>query len=328
VVATIGDSSGQNVSEALQVDPFDSATVWLVTGYRGLFKSTNCGAAGSWVHVNTGKNGPELDGESHNVLVMDPVDKGVMYLQSYPGGGLLKSTNGGVDFDQLFGPDSEVVQVVTEDFVNGIAMDPLDHKHLVVNFHQNCAGPYAPTCEAETSDAGEHWRIFSAPDHVNWEEGAGMWILGAKAWLYGGLHLWLTTDDGATFNNLTPDPSPEWGFTGMTHAILQGPDGALYIPSGQGVVQSHDMGQSWTLIPSSGGSTVGLAMGNGNFYSCDQWSPSFHTASVADPTTWKPFPAPVAFPSTHGCPFLAYDAQHAMLYASCFDSGTWRTKTP
>ena len=55
----------QNFSEAIIVDPFDPSTVWLTIGYGGIFKSTNCGALGSWVHVNTGRNGAAMDKGSH-----------------------------------------------------------------------------------------------------------------------------------------------------------------------------------------------------------------------------------------------------------------------
>jgi len=37
-------------STAIVVDPFDASTVWLGTGNKGLFKSSDCGA--TWAHVN------------------------------------------------------------------------------------------------------------------------------------------------------------------------------------------------------------------------------------------------------------------------------------
>ena len=54
-----------------------------------------------------------------------------------------KTLNGGGDWDQVFTPASGIPTVVAGNFVNSIAMDPLDHRHLVVNFHEHCLAPYA-----------------------------------------------------------------------------------------------------------------------------------------------------------------------------------------
>jgi hypothetical protein len=129
----------------------------------------------------------------------------------------------------------------------------------------------------------------------------------------------LTTDGGNTFQDISPNAWPFYG-PPSPHSILQDPKGGMYLGTGQGVIQSTDNGRSWSVLPNSGGRTVAFAAGNGNFYSTDAWSPSFHTASASDPTNWTMLPAP----DVGGCPFLDYDAAHHLLYASCFDAGTWR----
>jgi hypothetical protein len=172
VTAQRGDTSGMNYSEAVGVDPFDPATVWLATGYRGVFKSTDCGA--TWNHINNGRNSGAVDNGSHNSLALDPVHQGVAYLQHYPGGGLWKTTNGGMDWDQLITPGSPVAQAVADSFVNTVSMDPHDPEHLVLGMHATCNPPYDPTCEAESTDGGASWRIFRAPPGTNWEESSGI----------------------------------------------------------------------------------------------------------------------------------------------------------
>ena len=53
VVAAMPSNASSHTGQscAIIVDPFDGTTVWLGTGYEGLFKSTDCGA--TWKHVNT-----------------------------------------------------------------------------------------------------------------------------------------------------------------------------------------------------------------------------------------------------------------------------------
>jgi hypothetical protein len=328
VVAVVGDTSGNNYAEAVVVDPFDSATVWFATGYRGIFKSTDCGA--TFTHVNTGRGSKAFDNGSHVSMAVDPVEPGVMYAVSiYGEWGLSKSTNGGVDWDQLLPADSPTAKAIGTNAVDGVSMDPNDHRHLVLGMHANCIAPYAPTCELESTDAGGTWTIVKTPN-PGWEEGAGPWVIDAMTWLYGGLHLWLTTDRGSDWTNLDPDPAAFWGFSGgevETHSIPRGADGTYYLTCNQGIVKSTD-GRAWSLIPNSGGRSVGFAIGGGRMYSSDEWSTSYHTASESDPTKWTSIPAPAAMPAGQGAPFIDYDAAHHVLYSSNFAGGLWRLVTP
>jgi hypothetical protein len=331
VTATVGDTSGKNFMGAVLADPFDSATVWLGTGYAGFWKSTNCGAPGTWHEVSTGRNRASIEGGSLVSMALDPVLPGVIYVVPiYGPGGVWKSTNAGVDWDQLF-PSSPV----QGNAMNTIAMDPTNHLHLVVNMHANCNAPYAPTCEAESSDGGATWTFVKSPNGANpsgtgggWEEGANVWILDASSWLYGGLHLWLTTDHGSTWRNLDPDPASAWGFSGdHSHTITRGADGTAYVGCNQGIVSSKDGWASWTLIPT--GRTVGLVHGsNGRFYSSDQWSTTYRTASDSAPTVWSILPPPAALPAGQGAAFLDYDAAHTLLYSSNIAAGLWRVVVP
>jgi hypothetical protein len=325
VTAKMGDTSGQNFSEAVIVDPFDPATVWLGTGFAGVFKSTDCGA--TWKHVNTGRNGAQLDNGSHVSMAIDPVAQGTMYAVSLFGAwGLWKSTNGGVDWDQLF-PSGGQVDTVTSNFFDSISMDPTDHTHLVVGMHGNCTGAYAPTCEAETKDAGMTWRLLKTPN-ANWEEGAGPWILSANSWLYAGEDLWLTVDSGNTWKKITPTGT--WSFSGgevETHSIPRGPDGTYFLTSSQGITRSSD-GQTWTLIPNFAKSTVGFATGGGELFASDQWSTGYYTASGTSSSAWTTLAPPPSLPSGTGAPFIDYDSSHHVLYSSNFDGGLWRVVRP
>jgi hypothetical protein len=318
----VGTDFGGGFSEAISVDPFDPAVVWLGTGANGIYKSTDCGT--TFTHMNTGRNASAFDRGNHISMLVDPVDRGVIWVANiHYSANLWKSTNGGVDWDQVYGVGSQVTTISGGD-ADAISMDPTDHRHLMVEFHSNCIAPYDPACEAETTDGGATWRLIKLPTS-GWEEGSGPWIINATTWLHAGGHLWRTTDRGATWTNLDPDPAAWWGFNAgevETHSIPHAPGGGYYLGVNQGVVQSTD-GLAWSLIPNSGPRTVGFVIGGGHLYGSDQWTPNVHSAPVGDPTHWSAMPAP-AIPSGQGCPYLDFDPAHHVLFASCYAAGTWR----
>jgi photosystem II stability/assembly factor-like uncharacterized protein len=293
-------------------------------GYRGVFRSTDCGA--TFTHMNIGRNGASIDNGSIVSMAVDPVHKGVMYATPIYGSmGVWKTTNGGVDWDPIVTDD--VGQYMEIRHFDSVSMDPNDSLHLVFGMHGGCTGPYAPTCEIETTDGGATWSIFKLPT-AGWEEGAGPWVVDSTTWLYGGLHLYLTTDRGKTWKNLDPDPAQFYGFSGgevELHSIPRAADGTYFLTCGQGVVQSKDA-RSWSLIPI--GRSVGFAMGGGKLFTSDEWSTTYRVADESDPTKWTVIPPAPAMASGQGAPFIDYDAAHHVLYASTFAGGLWRLVVP
>jgi len=322
--------AGVTWSDAIVVDPFDAATVWLGAADHGIFKSSDCGA--TWMHVNTGHSGTSFDKGEPISMQVDPVHQGVLYATA-PNGpfGVLKSTDGGVDWNQLFPPESEVAKVVQYNLVNSIGMDAHDTNHLVVTMHADCSAPYGPVCEAETTDAGATWKITTVTGLGNsWVAGAGALILNASTWLFGtyAKGLVLTTDHGATWKDVTPS-----GASGSTSGktiimpFVPSASGNYYLAAMEGILRSSD-GKAWSLIPNSGGRSVGLAMGDGHLFSSDQWSATYHTALESNLAVWSSVAPPSALPKDQGAPYLAYDAAHHLLYSSNWAGGLWRLTTP
>lgn len=318
-------------TDAIVVDPFDPTVVWVGGQNRGIFKSTDCGA--SWLHVNAGQNGAAIDSGDPVSIAVDPITPGVIYTTAAMGSsGLWKSTNGGVDWTPLFPPESEVAQVVEYNLINSIGMDPHDSNHLVVSTHALCAGEYGPVCEAETLDGGDTWVITRVPipDAQGWVAGAGAFILGPSSWLFAtySLGLWLTEDHGATWTDVTP-AGASGSTSGKTIILPFYPSdtGNYYLAAMEGILQSVD-GRSWTLLPGSGGRSVGLAMGGGRLYSADQWSAIYRTADESDLSNWTDIAPPAELPADQGAPYLAYDSAHHILYSSNWAGGLWRIVTP
>jgi hypothetical protein len=318
-----GPAYGEGWSEAMSIDPFDTAVVWLTTGYRGIYKSTDCGK--TFVHMNTGRNAATFERGNHISMLADPVDRGVLYVANiHDSINLWKSTNGGVDWDPLFPMGSEVYQVVWG-YAMSVAMDPGNHKHLMVAFHDNCKAPYAPACEAETNDAGATWRLIKIP-FPGWQEGSGSWIIDATTSLYAGSGLFLTTDSGASWKDVTPQGVLSFGSGEREiHPIPRGPDGTYYLASNYGMLKSADA-HSWTLIPNSGARLVSFASGDGQFITAEEYNANYWFAEWSDPTVWKTFAPPPT--NNQGASYLDYDAVHKVLYSSNFGGGLWRLVLP
>lgn len=325
VTPTLGDGSGKNFAEAIIVDPFDPATVWFGTGFAGIFKSPDCGA--TWTKVNTGRNAAEMDQGSHISIAMDPIDRGTMYAVSLFGThGLWKTTNGGVDWDQLFTPDTEFYKI-TDNFIDAVIMDPTDHLHLALGMHTGCKDPYAPTCTAETFDGGKTWKIVKLPTK-GWEEGAGPAIMGAKHWTYGGSDLWLTTDGGDNWKKVTPAGTGSFnGGEVANRPIVRTSDGTYVLTSNGGFVISKD-GIDWTLLPNFPKRVVSLTLAGGRLYAADQWSKQgIYTTLETDLQGWTQVPPMDGIPDDQGAPFIDYDPVHHVLYTGHFAGGMWRVVT-
>jgi hypothetical protein len=310
---------GVTDADAIVVDPFDPATVWLGTGKgsmtKGLFKSTDCGV--TWTLVSTGQNSSHLDGDQWSMAI-DPVDQGTIYtLSAYGSEGLWKSTNGGVDWTNLFPSGSDFATIAPYTFVNNISMDPNDHEHLLVMAHGMCNAPDTIGCEAESTNGGDTWNITPTP--APWGEGGGVQLLNATSWLWGSAEgengTYLTTNNGQSWTQVLPGNMGAMNGEFSTHPVVRATDGAYYASALQGVIRSTDR-TTWSLLPFD--RIVGLAVGPHNLWGSDQWTPTFYSASLSDPSTWTTMSAPPSnLASDQGCPDLDYDATHTLLYASC-----------
>ena len=253
-------AKGDTPGGAVLVNPKDTRIVYVGSANgTGLWKSTDCGA--TFVHINTGKNGSHIDSGRIWDMVIDPVDPEILYvIEGYGDGGLWKTTNGGVDWENTTPIGSEVAKTANGNFTSIVGMDITDHLHLVLAFHSGCGGAYAPNCQAETKDGGATWRLFKEPIAG---EGVGVIVLNATTWLSGGYNEMLqTTDSGATWNKVSTT-SPHW-------QLYHSPSGAFYIGTMQGILKSTD-GKTWNLIPGFNQQVQGITGDGTNIYAGQQW---------------------------------------------------------
>jgi len=197
-------------------------------------------------------------------------------------------------------------------------MDPTDHKHIVVTFHNNCKGAFAGGCMAETLDSGTTWRIFMGP-LPGWSEGSGPLVLGGSTFIMGTTQngMYYTSDSGAHWEKVGP---------GTDHQMYHSPTGKYYAGSDYGIHQSPD-GHTWTLITGSPNGYGIIGDGKRLFHSLrssGQNQQPYYTAPESDPTKWTPFPSPNM---AHGTVYFGYDADHHVLYSANTGSGLWRMVT-
>lgn len=323
-IQIVSSSLGMN---AVAVDPLDPATVYASGGHNaccgagsdGIYKSTDCGA--TWTKVNTGMNGSVLEQgwQWYKGIVINPKDSATMYVMSgYGAEGLWKSTNGGVDWTQLFTEATKIPATVGYNFTQDLSMDPADPNHLVVSFHADCSGEYAPMCMADSTDGGSTWRIFKGPPSLpGWQEGAGVLVLGKTSFLYSSFTgVFYTGDNGATWSKAAASGAFQ---------LYKSPTGTMYLGGGNSVISSTD-GQTWKVLPNSPGITAIIGDGKTLFasFTNNTTGKPIYTADEANPTTWTNVDTPTI---RQGTSWFAYDSQHHILYSASMNGGLWRTVT-
>jgi photosystem II stability/assembly factor-like uncharacterized protein len=243
-------------------------------------------------------------------------------VSGYGAESLWKTTDGGYSWtDVLAGTDYETYADYR--FVNNVSLDPTDHLHVVVSTHGACKPPYDPSCIAETEDGGSNWRLLTAPE--GWAEGGGLILVKGGLWIWCGATMMVTKDAGKTW---LKDVLPGGGTCEAEYTIrsfVPAANGKYYLGSRNGVLQSSD-GESWEHIETTSGTLVMIDQGSTHVFAASQWQPTLKWASLDDDQTWSDLPAPpqIGQGSDGGIPFIAYDDDHGILYASMFSGGVAR----
>jgi photosystem II stability/assembly factor-like uncharacterized protein len=333
-------------TQAIALDPFEVGTLYVQmhkggngshSPTDGLYKSTDCGV--SWNKLPPGRNasdepgadgkpGVNIHGGSIVSLIVDAVEPGVMYTASnYGPPGIYKSTNGGVDWDQLIPSDLEQY-LPARGWFNALSVDPTDHRHLIGATHTGCTGKYAPNCLAETRDGGATWRLVPAPESGN--EQCGPYIHDATTLIYasGQVGAYLTTNEDPG-----SDAAPTW--TKISQGANGGDTGLLayhaassryFLASDYGVLAGSPDFLTWTLDTTSP-RPLTFIVGTGHTLFASSRTEKFFTADEADPTAWTELAAGGTPPHLAGR-WLVYDDVHHLLYSSSWGDGLYRLATP
>jgi hypothetical protein len=328
--------AGCNLSfGGVAVDPKNPGIVYAgSTAYpcwspNAFWKSTDCGA--TWTQPATGKNASGLLQGDPGAITVDPITSDVYSMSFYGSGKLYKSHNGGVDWDDVTPTGTGV-----PGFVQGWAMDPTDHNHVVVTFHADCSAPGLPSsihsCLAETKDGAATWQVFPGLTK-NWAEGFGVVVLGGARWL---ANSWPTLYYTSVAGRYTSDPSEAWqpltmGYPGCTtnQGNFVDLSGTYYLGCGTGVATSTDA-QSWTTL--AGTPVASGLIATDDYLYADRSEGNGHPLWRASRSDLHSFAqvqsllaTPVAGQGNDGP--MAYDSSHHLLYVATQNGGLWRVAT-
>ncbi|SFV33381.1 WD40/YVTN/BNR-like repeat-containing protein [Hyphomicrobium facile] len=320
---TTGDFFGM---QAMALDPTDPSTVYVGRAMGGIYKSTDCGA--SWVKISTGRNAEAMSSGRSWTMVIDPSNPKVIYTnQGYGQSGLFKSTNGGVDWDQILTPNITSVAPYGG-FIGAVSIDPDDARHLLVGWHAECPPPHPKVCYAETTDGGDSWKMRDGDASWQGSEGTRFQVLNAKTWIFSSESngLWRSVDRGASWQRVLG--------ASISHGVGQlyrSKDMEFYFGTANGVMHSAD-GANWTTLPNSGNLIMGL-IGDGKTLYISRAYPSYSPGAAP----YRPYFFAAEDPSAefsamdsplmrNGGAELHLDATRHFLYSTNLNAGLWRVK--
>jgi hypothetical protein len=318
---TKGDFFGM---QAMVVDPVNPSTIYAGRAMDGIYKSTDCGA--NWKKISTGRNSHAMSSGRSWTMAINPSNTQTIYTnQGYGAGGVFKTTNGGVDWDQVLTPNITTV-LPYGGFVYAISMDPNDPRHLLVGWHAECPPPLAKFCFAETMDGGASWVLRDGNPSWSGGEGALIDFLDSKSWIFASQSngLWISRDKGASWQQIL-GVSISHGRGQLYRAI----DGSFYLGTANGILHSVD-GLSWAALPESQNLVMGL-IGDGktlyfskafpyNVPGADPYLP-YYSSPEGPPYRWTPMRSPIM---RNGGAELHLDKIHHILYSTNMDAGLWR----
>jgi hypothetical protein len=316
-------------AHGLAADPTTSGKLWLGTGGLGFWKTSDCGA--SWVKIDTGAHHEDIDGGRNWSIAVDPTNPQIVWTVSgYGASGIWKSTNGGVDFENMV-TDTIRSRIPYGGFIEKITLGPQDPSHVVVSFHGGCVGTDGGEwpCLAVSKDAGASWSLVSSPYYPG--EGDGQTMIDENIWYFGnGGGIWRTTNAGGSWSFL-------WNM-GTSGSVFTASDGTFYV--GQSNTMAHSVdGIAWTVLANShGGGTINgnskiVQVGARIYTSINQYGGTtpptglYYSFPLSDPTQWEPAfqPEPAI---GGGAAVLIYDPDHKLIYSANMSSGLFRVVVP
>jgi hypothetical protein len=328
---------------AIDVDVVNPTNMYAHNQHDGTWKSEDCGV--TWTKVSTGTNADAQNSGSQWYAAIDrspnrdPETAPTMYVaQGYGAGNVWKSTNGGVDWtnvwnNNIYAPDgtTNISADVGGDIHEILIPDDSGGDHVLVTLHSYW-GEGDNNGVFETTDGGQKWIVhksetfnFQPHSDILSYYGPDTWIvLHGEAYL--DVHLWRTTNGGESWtegDQYGAMIGRAFSFAGDT--ILAGTD------FNGGAYKSTDQGASFEALPLPA-NQVSWIVATGNYYYASSGytgAPHILRAPIDDDQSWTDL-GTVDGMGGNGAnsPVVIFDGSNYVIVAAQGGAGLWRYVEP
>jgi hypothetical protein len=329
------NAAGNYGALSVMVDPVRPSDVYVAVCYQGLWKSTDYGL--TWRKVNTGANSDKIDIGRPSMAIdpnprRDPATPPTFYSNSlYGASGLWKSTNGGVDWVDVWKSvraadgSTDITQAVGSD-AGAPVVDPQDSQHLIVGMHGSVGyGDHV----FESTNGGATW-IDKGPVG---RDSLQVFLIDRNTWIAQGDYFHSgdtrkTTNGGATWTITGPGIGHPHGGS----SLLNLGSGQLYLAAIGGLYRSTNNGDSWTKVPNSTDSSVVVATPK-RLYTSYGWAwlggvePQLGHVDRSG-NNWVADPAPVGMNNGGVAWAVTTDGTRHIVIGANWNGGVWRYVEP
>jgi hypothetical protein len=315
-------------SQTIALSTSNPSVVYVGSNYQGVWKTIDAGT--TWTRTSmtnsdgsSGCNG--FDGRNWTMAV-DPTNANIVYTVNGYGclQGLWKTTDGGATWKSAL--PKTVSDQSTSD-VYSIAIDPLNHLHILLGSHSLWSNGTAGVMES--LDGGINWVLhsvggsFGAGYYVHFLGNSNTWLLATQ---YDGL--WRTTDSGSTWTKVSSENMSH----GMSSVYRSSTTGVWYTTTSRSILRSSDGGATWAAVYTSYCSDgFGAITGDGyklyaapaNTGGSTCGSVYYVTALEAADTIWTKLNNQTF---SDGPMAMIYDSVQKIIYSSNWDAGVWKLK--
>jgi hypothetical protein len=330
---------GMNLPDAFHgpitvgVDVVKPNELYVLVMEDGTWKSEDCGV--NWTKVSTGEGG-DAGGRPWIATIdtnpnRDSNTAPTMYKAlGYGANGIWKSTNGGVDWidvwnNNVFAEDgtTNIYADVGRDVSGAFIVDSSGPDHLIAYLH-SYGGSQGNNGVFETTNGGESWIVHKAETFNFQPHSDTLFPVNATTWVvdhgFGEIYRttnsaesWEVNDTDVTVNNL----GRSYFISGST--IYGGTDYA------GNVYKSTDEGASWTNLQAPGNQISWVVATATNVYvSNNRDEPHIFSAPIDDDTNWTDHGWPGMIHGGANTPGVLFDGEHYVLIAACEQGGIWR----
>jgi photosystem II stability/assembly factor-like uncharacterized protein len=303
----------------------------------GTWKSTDCGM--TWKKVSTGMNGDRQDSGRQWFATIDrnpnrdaATAPTIYVTQGYGANGIWKSTNGGVDWTDVFSSNvfaEDGVTNISKDVGNDMSgvflVDSSGPNHLIAYLH-SYGGTLGNNGVFESKDGGGKWVVHKAATFNFQPHSDILFPYDTMTWMVAhGDAVYRTTDGAATWKL-----NPGKGNINLGRSyIIVGTTMYAGTDYAGGVFKSTDQGLSWTNLNAPGNRISWVAATKTKLYaSNDRDTPHVYHASLDSDKVWVDDGAPGMIHGGANTPGVIFDGANYVIISAAERGGVWRYVEP